>query len=113
MGMYESMILSWTWTYLPVGRLELNLELKKERTLMPVFEYRCSDCNTKFEVLHKSQHSDEKVNCPKCSSESNKKLFSSFSASVDGSTGNYGSYEPSGDAGCSSCGCGGGTCGLD
>ena len=55
---------------------------------MPVFEYKCFDCSTKFEVLHKSTLKQEQVTCPKCDSAKNKKLFSSFSASVS-SDSNY------------------------
>ncbi|MCU7495409.1 MAG: zinc ribbon domain-containing protein [Ignavibacteria bacterium] len=51
---------------------------------MPLFEYRCNACNTKFEVLHKSLSSQEEVICPKCKSGDSKKLLSSFSASVSG-----------------------------
>lgn len=48
---------------------------------MPIFEYKCKQCNNKFEVLHKSSVNQEEVNCPKCNSTENKKLLSSFSAS--------------------------------
>ena len=48
---------------------------------MPVFEYKCSDCNTKFEVFHKSQNENDEIHCPNCSGQNYKKLFSSFSAS--------------------------------
>ena len=49
---------------------------------MPVFEYKCSSCNTKFEVLHKSSVNQDKVTCPDCNSKKITKLFSSFSPSV-------------------------------
>lgn len=49
---------------------------------MPIFEYKCSDCNTKFEILHKSTSNLEEVVCPKCGSKEYKKLLSAFSASV-------------------------------
>lgn len=83
---------------------------------MPVFEYKCSDCNSKFEVLHKSSVKPEEVSCPNCNSNNNKKLFSSFSASVSGSssfssdscsTGTCGTT-PSYGGGCAS-----GMCGLN
>jgi len=54
---------------------------------MPLFEYRCTKCNTKFEVLHKSVNSTEEVICPQCSSTENKKLMSSFSPSVSSLSG--------------------------
>ncbi len=81
---------------------------------MPIFEYKCVDCETKFEVLHKSVSNPEKVSCPKCKSENYKKLLSSFSAPVSAGF----NYEP----GCSngSCGahthsssCSHGMCGLN
>ncbi len=82
---------------------------------MPVFEYKCTDCNNKFEVLHKSSANQEEVTCPSCNSLKNKKLFSAFSASVESTSfsggscaaGNCGIPEPSGG------GCASGMCGLN
>lgn len=51
---------------------------------MPIFEYQCSDCDTKFEELVFS--SNNSVQCPSCKSEKVDKLISSFSASVSGSS---------------------------
>ncbi len=81
---------------------------------MPIFEYRCSDCNSKFEILHKSSSSTEEVVCPKCNSQKNKKLLSTFSASMNGSS-SFSASDYSSDSSCStgSCGCGSGTCGLN
>lgn len=82
---------------------------------MPIFEYRCEDCNSKFELLHKSSVESEEIICPSCNSVNNKKLFSSFSASVGSgssynsgscSTGNCGSTPSYG-------GCASGICGLN
>ena len=36
---------------------------------MPLFEYKCSDCNAKFEILHKSSVNQEDVFCPECKLE--------------------------------------------
>ena len=82
---------------------------------MPVFEYKCSDCNNKFEILHKSSTNQKEVTCPECNSSKNKKLFSAFSWSIDSSsfsgsscaTGNCGIPEPA-PGGCAS-----GMCGLN
>ena len=49
---------------------------------MPIYEYKCSKCNKKFDVLHKSTTIQEDVHCPACDSKENKKLFSSFSSNV-------------------------------
>lgn len=80
---------------------------------MPIFEYKCKQCNTKFEVLHKSSLNQEEVSCPKCKSKESKKLLSSFSASGFSSSssscesGSCG-VQPSYSGGCSS-----GMCGLN
>ena len=49
---------------------------------MPVFEYKCSSCNVKFEVLHKSSVNQDEVSCPDCDSKKITKLLSTFSPSV-------------------------------
>lgn len=79
---------------------------------MPVFEYKCSSCQSKFEVLHKSSVSQHEVLCPECDSKEIIKLFSSFSASVhDHSHKNSCSPEKCGmPAGFE---CPGGACGLN
>lgn len=70
---------------------------------MPIFEYRCSECNTKYEVLHKSSQSNEEVTCPNCNSADKKKLLSTFSPSMNGRT----SYSNAEAPACAngSCGC--------
>ncbi len=84
---------------------------------MPIFEYKCEKCETRFEVLHKTQNNENEITCPKCNSVENKKLFSAFSASVSGSSsyssegcsdGSCGVGESAGSGGCSS-----GFCGLN
>lgn len=79
---------------------------------MPIFEYRCSDCGTQYDVLHKGAENPDAVQCPSCESRSFVKRFSSFSASTGAS-----SSAPSCEGG--SCGapayspCAGGMCGLN
>lgn len=81
---------------------------------MPVFEYKCSDCNEKFEVLYKSSVHKEEITCPKCNSTKNKKLYSAFSASVVGSSVSNDSCT-TGSCGVPSSydGCASGMCGLN
>jgi putative FmdB family regulatory protein len=50
---------------------------------MPIFEYRCSDCEAKFEKIVLSQSID--IQCPDCSSAHIEKLLSSFAVSVESS----------------------------
>ncbi|MFC2132995.1 FmdB family zinc ribbon protein [Bacteroidota bacterium] len=81
---------------------------------MPIFEYKCEDCNTKHEVLHKSSTNIEEVTCPSCNSNNNKKLLSSFSASIGNSSFSAGESCSTGSCGLPvSGGCASGTCGLN
>jgi putative FmdB family regulatory protein len=80
---------------------------------MPIFEYRCRECGTKYEVLHKSSENQSEIICPNCKSSNNKKLLSTFSASTGESSYSGGSCAtgncdiPSGG------GCASGLCGLN
>lgn len=78
---------------------------------MPMFEYKCSKCNTKFEVLHKSINKIENVECPECHSSEINKLLSSFSASGFNKTSGYSPSAEKCETG--SCGCSSGFCGLN
>lgn len=81
---------------------------------MPIFEYKCKDCNSKYEIFHKSFANLEEVVCPSCSSKNSQKLLSAFSA-VGVSTENVSSCE-SGNCGTEpsySGGCASGMCGLN
>ncbi|MBL7129674.1 MAG: zinc ribbon domain-containing protein [Ignavibacteria bacterium] len=55
---------------------------------MPIFEYQCKDCKSKFEILHKSTSLKEEVLCPECHSKKSKKLISSFN-SVESSNADF------------------------
>jgi putative FmdB family regulatory protein len=50
---------------------------------MPIFEYRCEKCDTKFEkiVFNRS----EEIVCPKCGSVQVQKLLSSFAVCAESS----------------------------
>ena len=77
---------------------------------MPVFEYKCTTCNSKFEVLHKSSLKQEDVTCPECSSKEIKKLFSTFSASIPSQTNNNVCNPENCGMPSVGCGCSGGCC---
>jgi putative FmdB family regulatory protein len=51
---------------------------------MPIYEYRCEDCDSGFSRLQKIGASSEGVKCPKCESENVERQLSSF-ASTSGS----------------------------
>lgn len=77
---------------------------------MPLYEYYCSDCKSKFELLVSHQHADDVV-CTRCHGEQVRRLLSLFAMSgkmsEDGSSGDFDSSLDDG-----SCGCGGGSCGC-
>jgi putative FmdB family regulatory protein len=43
---------------------------------MPVYEYRCTDCEKTFEQLVRSQ--SQKIECPTCGREHVSRVFSTF-----------------------------------
>jgi putative FmdB family regulatory protein len=47
---------------------------------MPIYEYQCQKCNSKFEVLQSIISNDEGLNCPECGAPEPKKLFSLFAS---------------------------------
>jgi putative FmdB family regulatory protein len=81
---------------------------------MPIFEYKCEDCSSVFEILHKSSNNNEDVFCPNCKSLNYKKLISVFSAKSSGSAPDFGGCS---DGSCSmpqyGGGCANGMCGLN
>mgnify|MGYP001163433876 CR=1 FL=1 len=76
---------------------------------MPLYEYYCSDCKSKFELLVSHKHADDVV-CTKCRSEKVRRLLSIFASprsSGEDFGYDFGDTESSGG-----CGCGGGSCGC-
>jgi putative FmdB family regulatory protein len=75
---------------------------------MPLYEYYCADCKSKFELLVSHQHADDIV-CVKCHSEKVRRLLSVF-ASPRGIGDDISFDDDPSSTG--SCGCGGGSCGC-
>jgi putative FmdB family regulatory protein len=76
---------------------------------MPLYEYYCSDCKSKFELLVSHQHADDIV-CMKCRSEKVRRLLSTFALPRGGGEDtSYDDVVPS----MGGCGCGGGSCGCN
>ncbi len=72
---------------------------------MPIFEYRCLDCEGLFEIL--VLNSEEAVECASCRSKNLEKQFSPFGIKSEG--GVSPSSHAGGGCGCSPVGCG---CGV-
>jgi putative FmdB family regulatory protein len=45
---------------------------------MPIFEYRCNDCTSDFEVLQRTSDADKSTKCPRCGAQNVIKRFSTF-----------------------------------
>lgn len=73
---------------------------------MPIYEYRCSQCDTAFEELHLSAPG-KTIACPKCGSANTKKMMSAAGISTGASR------DPACASTCASANpscCGGGAC---
>ena len=75
---------------------------------MPLYEYRCSDCKSKFELLVSHQHADDVV-CMKCHSEKVQRLLSVFALTAGGEDGPYDMADSAGGG----CACGNDNCGCN
>lgn len=74
---------------------------------MPLYEYQCSDCKTRFDALRAMSEADAAIACPKCGSENTGRTISLFSAVgsegvITGAGSSCGSCTPS--ASCATCG---------
>jgi putative FmdB family regulatory protein len=47
---------------------------------MPIYEYKCQDCGTKFEKLVRRAPADTGVECPSCGQKHLSQEFSTFAA---------------------------------
>jgi len=66
---------------------------------MPIYEYVCSHCDCKFELLRPLSQVDEEASCPHCHNRA-KRIFSIFAAF---SKGDGGQTNPIGGSVCASC----------
>ena len=52
---------------------------------MPIYEYQCADCNTKFEKLVRRTAEAAEIDCPSCGQKHVSQQYSTFSAHANGS----------------------------
>ncbi|MFC1949779.1 FmdB family zinc ribbon protein, partial [Chloroflexota bacterium] len=71
---------------------------------MPIYEYVCPGCDTKFELLRPFSKSDEEASCPKCQQPS-KRVLSTFACFSTDSSGVSSSIGGSSCDSCSSSSC--------
>ncbi len=53
---------------------------------MPIYEYICSECDTKFEQMRPLSQSDKAAECPRCHKPARRKIstFACFSTTAGG-----------------------------
>jgi putative FmdB family regulatory protein len=73
---------------------------------MPIYDYRCDECGTTYDVLHKVREVAEDVVCPSCGSVRATRLISAPAVNTKGRQTE--SAPPCGDASCC-----GGSCSLN
>jgi putative FmdB family regulatory protein len=75
---------------------------------MPLYEYRCNDCRTVFEVLRPMAQRELAAVCPSCESRASMPLISRVTVHAGGATGAAPAAQPASGGGCcgGSCGCG-------
>ncbi|MEX0684146.1 MAG: zinc ribbon domain-containing protein [Dehalococcoidia bacterium] len=66
---------------------------------MPLYEYVCDNCETRFEALRQSARMDDPADCPRGHASSHR-VLSAFAALTKDE---YGEAAPVGGAGCGGC----------
>ncbi|MFQ6014315.1 MAG: zinc ribbon domain-containing protein [Anaerolineae bacterium] len=68
---------------------------------MPLYEYYCPDCETKFDALRSFSQADDPIDCTHCQGTGAKRVISLFAAVSKGSDGER--QRISGGGACSTC----------
>lgn len=68
---------------------------------MPIYEFKCEECNSEFECIVFS--SDSSVNCPECDTEKVKRQMSACSFKNGGNGGEFSSPSAGASSGCAGC----------
>lgn len=54
---------------------------------MPLYEYHCTDCGSRFEILRRVGQGAEGLECPACGKTDVEKEYSTFAGAVAGGAG--------------------------
>ena len=77
---------------------------------MPLYEYYCTDCRTKFEALRPMSKADTAIQCKNCESGHTSRVLSLFAAptKTEGNSSLSTNFSPNMGGGCCGghCGCG-------
>jgi len=72
---------------------------------MPLYEYVCGECKTKFELLRSYSRADDAAACPGCGVERGRRMLSVFASFSRGESGELSSVGGGGCAGCAATSC--------
>ena len=61
---------------------------------MPIYEYKCDSCGSKFEKRRNIDDRDADIKCTECGAEKAQRLFSAFSSGSGGSVSEVDSGPP-------------------
>jgi putative FmdB family regulatory protein len=86
----------------------MDIPHTNRHSIMPIYDYRCNDCGTTYDIFHKVREVAEDVVCPSCNSVHHTRLIGAPSFSMSGK-GSAAAETPS----CANGSCCGGACGLD
>ena len=77
---------------------------------MPLYEYRCNDCASVYEVMRPMAERELAAVCPRCESRASMPLISRVGMLVGGASSPAGQTGPAAGGGCcgGACGCGAG-----
>lgn len=74
---------------------------------MPIYEYNCEDCGTRFDALRTMSDADAPIDCEQCAGDKTSRAISLFNAQSSGRVlagSNGGCSGCSGGGSCSGCG---------
>ena len=77
---------------------------------MPLYEYRCSDCSTTFEMRRAFSKASDPASCPRCASRRTRKVFGTIA--LIGAEGQTATEAAALNRNGGVCGCGAGGCGC-
>jgi putative FmdB family regulatory protein len=80
---------------------------------MPIFEYSCDDCGSKFEKLVRRSADADAVRCPSCGQDHLTTQYSTFAARSGSSKSAAPAMEDCGAGMCGGGMCQGGMCGMN
>lgn len=81
-----------TLTNIPLmGIFVPHLAAELWRTLVPIYEYRCSVCGEKFEKLVRTSSGAVEIRCPKCSADQVERQLSVFGVAGGSSVSSFAS----------------------